>query len=99
MDGGPSPKEAAFSALANSIAEKNRHVMARLACAYCTDLEKNKLPIPSYAVKWWEQHQKDDAIRIAREKEMKRIVKARISALSKLNPDEKKALGLTFPLA
>lgn len=43
---------------------------------------------------WWEEHEKADKAREAREKKARRDQKAKQEALSKLSPSDKKALGL-----
>jgi hypothetical protein len=43
---------------------------------------------------WWEEHQAADKLRVAYEKAKKHKAKLRASALAKLTPAEKAALGL-----
>jgi hypothetical protein len=87
MDGGPSYEQVQR--------EKRFFVaQARLACDRCRDLEKRGLPIPSWAVEWWEQHKRDDNARERRESAEREARKLKESALAKLSPEELKALGV-----
>jgi len=46
---------------------------------------------------WWDEHQKADAERIKEEEQAKKKEKLKQSALSKLTPEEKKAILNQFP--
>ena len=76
-------------------------MLARLACAYCSQLEKEGKEIPKEARGWWKHHKKMDEVR-KREEAMKAVEeRARIEAekkkqdaLNKLTAEEKRLLGL-----
>ncbi len=69
-------------------------ITTRLACEYCNELQDAGRSIPSYARKWWREHQAEDAERVKQEmeEEAKKVLKAK--ALKKLTAAEKKVLGL-----
>ena len=72
--------------------------MARLACDFCTMIEKGEIEglgdVPEWARKWWEAHKVADARR--READRKAAIrqKEKDDALAKLTPAERKVLGL-----
>lgn len=63
-------------------------------CSACTQLEKNKIPIPLAAQTLWNEHKKEDQQRKQREKVEKEKELVRQKALQKLSPKEKDVLGL-----
>ncbi len=50
--------------------------------------------MPVEVVSWWAQHQKEDALKLARIQEANAKEQLRIDALKKLTKAERKALGL-----
>ena len=76
--------------------------LARIACMAITELEKLDPELKNFkdraARKWWADHKKADAARIAKEEKEKAKLEAaeklRKEALAKLTPEEIEAFGL-----
>ncbi len=76
--------------------------LARIACKAITTLEQLDPELKTFkdreSRKWWADHKKADAVRIAKEEKVKAKLEAeeklRKEALAKLTPEEIKAFGL-----
>ena len=73
--------------------------LTRMLCNICSYVETsyNKLEntnISTECIMWWEEHQKQDAERIKREKETLAREELRIKLLKQLTTEEKHALGI-----
>ena len=64
------------------------HITTRLACEFCTILEKQNTPIPDYAHSWWNQHKAQDKLRKDAEERERQLQEVKRNILSKLTPDE-----------
>lgn len=71
---------------------KKLDVITHLACTYCKLLERQNMPIPAWATKWWEEHQKRDKERTHQEEIAARTESLRKRALAKLSAEERAAL-------
>lgn len=69
-------------------------VKARLACALCTYMESEGIPIPDWAIGWWEKHKAWDIKRKAQEKEAADNEAKAKEAMSKLTPEELRVLKI-----
>ena len=69
-------------------------LLTDILCKFCRLVESEHREIPEFAKEWWNEHKKDDEIRIEKEKEkqIKNILKDQ--ALAKLTKEEMEALGL-----
>lgn len=86
----------------NPETKKRLDRVTRLLCFVIrnlTPLEKNHLfghkSNGQDLKKWWITHQKQDKLRLQKEKEKREHKKIKTKALAKLTPKEKRALGLT----
>lgn len=70
--------------------------LSNLLCEACKLLDKSPGTgaMSKALAKWWRQHQKRDAERVAREKEVESQERLRKKILKKLTPKERKALGV-----
>lgn len=75
--------------------------LAQMLCGVCNALEKDIgkggrwfIDIVPGLGKWWDEHKKQDAARIEREKYEEQQCNLKKSALQKLSLEERKALGL-----
>lgn len=70
----------------------------KLVATLCSRLQKiKKVDVTKYSLElqiWWRDHQEADQKRIKKEKEEKKRLKIRKTALAKLTPEERKSLGL-----
>lgn len=72
---------------------KEHQILTRAACDFCKHIELAGGSIPRYLSAWWIEHKREDAARIAREEQARQKRQAKISALNKLTPAEREALG------
>lgn len=80
-DSGPSPET-------ERAAAEERRILTLLACAHCRYLHLSKLPIPEYAVDWWNQHEAEDEKRRQEENSKKVIQGIRETIIKNLSPAE-----------
>jgi hypothetical protein len=66
---------------------KEREILTRLACEYCTMLE-HRGAVPEYAKEWWEKHQAHDKARRQRELSLFRIQATREQIFKTLTAEE-----------
>jgi len=75
--------------------EKEIQKLTRMLCSACVGLETKGWDMPTLELKkWWEKHQKEDERRLAMERAERKKNRLRKQAISKLTPEERKALGL-----
>lgn len=79
--------------------KKRLDVVTRIACKAMTELTKNGvqdflLLKDDETRNWWKKHQEADAAERKRVAEKRRLAKLKRDALSKLNSEERKLLGL-----
>ena len=73
---------------------ERQNIQARLACEYCSRLEKDNQPIPDWAKEWWAWHKRMDEEQKQYEEQRAAESKAHHAAWLKLTPEERKALKL-----
>lgn len=80
--------------LAASEARQEAQEVTRHLCAVCELLEQSGVALPVSVAPWWERHKQIDAKRKREAEEVRKRAKKRRSALGKLTPEERVALGL-----
>lgn len=69
--------------------------MTQIACEACQVLEDiDEIYLAPNAKKWWKEHKKIDAKRLAQEQNERNKKALQASGLAKLSPEERKALGV-----
>jgi hypothetical protein len=69
--------------------------VTRMLCAVLREREEGTPnPYTAELAQWWDRHKEADARRLAREQEEAQRKEQRQAALSKLTPEERKALNL-----
>ena len=76
--------------------QKRHDTTARLACEYCRELEQFDRAIPLWAIEWWVEHKRLDAIQLAREKSLEINRKLHKAILDKLTPEERTCLPADY---
>lgn len=76
--------------------EKLRHnsPTANALCELCKLAIKSNLRLSPKAAKWWDEHSKIDAYKLALVEKKARELEAWIKLLQKLNPRERRLLGI-----
>lgn len=68
--------------------------LTRMLCGLCQATEDRMEYWPADVAEWWKAHQEDDRKRRAAEEAREREKELRAQALSKLSPEERRALRL-----
>lgn len=105
MDSGPSQEQVETERRAARLKEQEYIDLQRWLCATCQALVHHQIPVPDEVRPWWEQHQRVDAERLAREarereaaeenqRQADRRREVLASIASKLTEEERRAIKL-----